>query len=166
MEFRADGLLSVRILSAFRFRYVYGSEVASLRTSDDEIVSEGEISFNDLFLRIQYSSMSHSILLLYSGKCLSISDAIGRRLRDGDKIRYKVRPDTRLFCSLHILLSVEADAKIDTRIRYGIKGPSSFSMEETVCGNHDFVNCQCFVVNKFTKALFNGKLNIIYQHQV
>ena len=47
MEFRADGLLSVRILSAFRFRYVYGSEVASLRTSDDEIVSEGEISFND-----------------------------------------------------------------------------------------------------------------------
>ena len=24
------------------------------------------------------------------GKCLSISDAIGRRLRDGDKIRYKV----------------------------------------------------------------------------
>lgn len=45
-------------------RYVYGSEVASLRTSDDEIVSEG--------------------------KCLSISDAIGRRLRDGDKIRYKV----------------------------------------------------------------------------
>ena len=45
-------------------RYVYGSEVASLRTSDDEIVSEG--------------------------RCLSISDAIGRRLRDGDKIRYKV----------------------------------------------------------------------------
>ena len=45
-------------------RYVYGSEVASLRTSDDQIVSEG--------------------------KCLSISDAIGRRLRDGDKIRYKV----------------------------------------------------------------------------
>lgn len=43
---------------------MYGSEVASLRTSDDEIVSEG--------------------------KCLSISDAIGRRLRDGDKIRYKV----------------------------------------------------------------------------
>ena len=38
--------------------------MASLRTSDDEIVSEG--------------------------KCLSISDAIGRRLRDGDKIRYKV----------------------------------------------------------------------------
>ena len=27
----------------------------------------------------------------YPGKCLSISDAIGRRLRDGDKIRYKVR---------------------------------------------------------------------------
>ena len=48
----------------FVSRYVYGSEVASLRTSDDEIVSEG--------------------------KCLSISDAIGRRLRDGDKIRYKV----------------------------------------------------------------------------
>jgi len=46
-------------------RYVYGSEVSSLRTSDDEIVSEG--------------------------KCLSISDAIGRRLRDGDKIRYKLR---------------------------------------------------------------------------
>ena len=48
----------------FVSRYVYGSEVASLSTSDDEIVSEG--------------------------KCLSISDAIGRRLRDGDKIRYKV----------------------------------------------------------------------------
>lgn len=46
-------------------KYVYGSEVASLRTSDDEIVSEG--------------------------KCLSISDAIGRRLRDGDKIRYKLK---------------------------------------------------------------------------
>ena len=45
-------------------RYVYGSEVASLRTSDDEIVSEG--------------------------KCLSISDATRRKLRDGDKIRYKV----------------------------------------------------------------------------
>jgi len=46
-------------------KYVYGSEVASLRTSDDEIVSDG--------------------------KCLSISDAIGRRLRDGDKIRYKLK---------------------------------------------------------------------------
>ena len=46
------------------FRYVFGGEVSSLRTSDDEIVSEG-----------QY---------------LSISDAIGRKLRDGDKIRYKV----------------------------------------------------------------------------
>ena len=46
-------------------KYVYGSEVASLRPSDDEIVSEG--------------------------KCLSISDAIGRRLRDGDKIRYKLK---------------------------------------------------------------------------
>ena len=102
--------------------------------------------------------MSHSILLLYSGKCLSISDAIGRRLRDGDKIRYKVRPDTRLFCSLHILLSVEADAKIDMRIIMGYKGQSSFNKEETVCGNHDFVNCQCFVVNKFTKALWKWKI--------
>jgi len=46
-------------------KYVYGSEVSSLRTSDDEIVSEG--------------------------KCLSISDSIGRRLRDGDKIRYKLK---------------------------------------------------------------------------
>ncbi|XP_023336810.1 E3 ubiquitin-protein ligase Siah2 isoform X2 [Eurytemora carolleeae] len=46
-------------------KYVYGSEVSSLRTSDDDIVSEG--------------------------KCLSISDAIGRRLRDGDKIRYKLK---------------------------------------------------------------------------
>ena len=108
-------------------------------------------------------SSSILIVLLFSGKCLSISDAIGRRLRDGDKIRYKVRPDTRLFCFLHILLSVEADAKIDTRMGY--KGQSSFSKEETVFGNHDFVNCQCYVVNK-TKALFNGKLNIIYQHQV
>ena len=39
--------------------------MSSLRTSDDEIVSEGQ--------------------------CLSISDAIGRRLRDGDKIRYKLK---------------------------------------------------------------------------
>lgn len=46
-------------------KYIYISEVASLRTSDDEIVSEG--------------------------KCLSISDAIGKRLRDGDKIRYKLK---------------------------------------------------------------------------
>ncbi|CAB4058606.1 SIAH1 [Lepeophtheirus salmonis] len=37
-------------------RYVYGGEVASLRTTDDDIVS--------------------------GGQCLSISDAIGRRLRD------------------------------------------------------------------------------------
>ena len=62
-------------------RYVYGSEVASLRTSDDEIVSEG--------------------------KCLSISDAIGRRLRDGDKIRYKVRHsrhDTELTLPLQLKL--------------------------------------------------------------
>ena len=43
LEFGADGLLAVRILSASYFRYVYGSEVASLRTSDDEIVSEGEL---------------------------------------------------------------------------------------------------------------------------
>jgi hypothetical protein len=43
------------------FRYVYGGPVSSLRISDDEIVSDGH--------------------------CLSISDAIGRRLRDGDKIR-------------------------------------------------------------------------------
>ena len=27
----------------------------------------------------------------FAGKCLSISDAIGRRLRDGDKIRYKLK---------------------------------------------------------------------------
>lgn len=46
-------------------KYVYGGEVSSLRTSDDEIVAEGQ--------------------------CLSISDAIGRRLRDGDKIRYKLK---------------------------------------------------------------------------
>ncbi|XP_040579181.1 E3 ubiquitin-protein ligase Siah1 [Lepeophtheirus salmonis] len=46
-------------------RYVYGGEVASLRTTDDDIVS--------------------------GGQCLSISDAIGRRLRDGDKIRYKLK---------------------------------------------------------------------------
>jgi len=52
-------------------KYVYGSEVASLRTSDDEIVSEG--------------------------KCLSISDAIGRRLRDGDKIRYKLKLNKKYF---------------------------------------------------------------------
>jgi len=54
-------------ITAFKgnIKYVYGGEVASLRTSDDEIVSEGQ--------------------------CLSISDAIGRRLRDGDKIRYKLK---------------------------------------------------------------------------
>ena len=87
-----------------------------------------ELLMMKLFRRVRYLSIiplstnticvdvSLNILLLYSGKCLSISDAIGRRLRDGDKIRYKVRPDTRLFCFLHILLSVEADAKIDTRI--------------------------------------------------
>eukprot|EP00096_Caligus_rogercresseyi_P012529 TRINITY_DN5283_c0_g1_i1.p1 TRINITY_DN5283_c0_g1~~TRINITY_DN5283_c0_g1_i1.p1 ORF type:complete len:413 (+),score=124.01 TRINITY_DN5283_c0_g1_i1:143-1381(+) len=46
-------------------RYVYGGEVASLRTTDDDIVS--------------------------GGQCLSISDAIGRRLRDADKIRYKLK---------------------------------------------------------------------------
>ncbi len=47
------------------YRYGYGGTVSSLRVSDDEIVSEG--------------------------LCLSISDAIGRRLRDGDKIRYKLK---------------------------------------------------------------------------
>ena len=57
---------------------------------------------------------------------------------------------------IFILLSVEADAKIDTRMGY--KGQSSFSKEETVCGNHGFVNCQCFVVNKFTKALWKWKI--------
>lgn len=40
-----------------------------MRTSDDEIVSEGQ--------------------------CLSISDAIGKRLRDGDKIRYKLKLSRR-----------------------------------------------------------------------
>ena len=44
---------------------MYGGEVSSLRVSDDSIVTEGQ--------------------------CLSISDAIGKRLRDGDKIRYKLR---------------------------------------------------------------------------
>ena len=39
--------------------------MSSLRTSDEEIVSEGQ--------------------------CLSISDAIGKRLRDGDKIKYKLK---------------------------------------------------------------------------
>ncbi len=53
------------MLSQSICRYVYGGEVSSLRTSDDEIVNEGQ--------------------------CLSISDAIGRRLRDGDKIRYKLK---------------------------------------------------------------------------
>ena len=46
-------------------RYVYGGEVSSLRTSDKDIVQEGQ--------------------------CLSISDAIGRRLREGDKIKYKLK---------------------------------------------------------------------------
>ena len=52
-----------------RFRYSYGGPVSSLRISDDEIVSDGH--------------------------CLSISDAIGRRLRDGDKIRYKLKLSER-----------------------------------------------------------------------
>ena len=46
-------------------RYTYAGEVSSLRTPDDEIVS--------------------------TGQCLSISDPIGKRLRDGDKIRYKLK---------------------------------------------------------------------------
>ena len=50
-------------------RYSYGGPVSSLRISDDEIVSDGH--------------------------CLSISDAIGRRLRDGDKIRYKLKLSER-----------------------------------------------------------------------
>ena len=41
----------------------------------------------------------------YPGKCLSISDAIGRRLRDGDKIRYKVRViidcTVKMYCSYY-----------------------------------------------------------------
>ncbi|TRY70381.1 hypothetical protein TCAL_02887 [Tigriopus californicus] len=54
-------------ITAFKnnIKYVYGGEVSSLRTTDGDIVSEGQ--------------------------CLSISDAIGRRLRDGDKIRYKLK---------------------------------------------------------------------------
>ena len=44
---------------------MYAGEVASLRTADEVIVS--------------------------TGQCLSISDAIGKRLRDGDKIRYKLK---------------------------------------------------------------------------
>ena len=54
-------------ITAFKgnVKYVYGGEVASLRTSDAEIVGDGQ--------------------------CLSISDAIGRRLKDGDKIRYKLK---------------------------------------------------------------------------
>merc|ERR1712243_471870 len=49
-------------------KYVYGSEVASLRTSDDEIVSEG--------------------------KCLSISDAIGRRQ---NKIQVEADAEVKFF---------------------------------------------------------------------
>lgn len=51
-----------------------------------------------------------------------------------------IKLDTRLgqtrdyFCSQHILLSVEADAKIDTRIRDTKDKLSSFRMEETVDG--------------------------------
>lgn len=71
--------------------------MASLRTSDDEIVSEGKILITSFSEYNMHMHVPHSISLLYSGKCLSISDAIGRRLRDGDKIRYKVGPDTRLF---------------------------------------------------------------------
>jgi hypothetical protein len=40
---------------------------------------------------------------LVAGKCLSISDAIGKRLRDGDKIRYKV---LLYLCSLFIALTI------------------------------------------------------------
>lgn len=49
----------------FIFRYMYGGEVTSLRISDDDIVSQS--------------------------KCLSISDQIGRHLRDENKIRYKLK---------------------------------------------------------------------------
>ena len=69
-----------------------------------------------------------------------------------------IKLDTRFaqtrdyFCFLHILLSVEADAKIDTRIRDTMFLPHG--KLETVYGYHDFVNCLCFVVNKFAKALF------------
>ncbi len=54
-------------ITAFKgnVRYSYASEVSSLRVTDNDIVSDG--------------------------MCLSISDAIGRRLRDGDKIRYKLK---------------------------------------------------------------------------
>jgi len=58
-------------ITAFKgnIKYSYGGPVSSLRISDDEIVSDGH--------------------------CLSISDAIGRRLRDGDKIRYKLKLSER-----------------------------------------------------------------------
>jgi len=54
-------------ITAFKgnIKYLYAGEVASLRTPDEEIVS--------------------------TGQCLSISDPIGKRLRDGDKIRYKLK---------------------------------------------------------------------------
>lgn len=54
-------------ITAFKgnIKYSYGGEVSSLRIKDEDIVSHG--------------------------KCLSISDQIGRHLRDENKIRYKLR---------------------------------------------------------------------------
>ena len=47
---------------------------------------------SEILLYIQLIiSLQYIFYNSYPGKCLSISDAIGRRLRDGDKIRYKVR---------------------------------------------------------------------------
>ena len=88
------------LMNCFPFRYIYISEVASLRTSDDEIVSEGEylskscilVSASECFVLGRKKKILNGIINPASGKCLSISDAIGKRLRDGDKIRYKVQP--------------------------------------------------------------------------
>ena len=45
--------------------YIYGGLVSSLRIPDDDIVTQGE--------------------------CLSINDQVGRHLRDGNKIQYKLK---------------------------------------------------------------------------
>ena len=98
---------------------------------------------------------SPSILLLFSGKCLSISDAIGRRLRDGDKIRYKVWPDKIIFVPYIFCFSVEADAKIDTRIKNTEERLPSAWEKQSVEVKWT-VNCTCIV-----KQICNGIIQII-----
>ena len=78
----------------------------------------------------------------YPGKCLSISDAIGRRLRDGDKIRYKVRVfidcTVKMYCSykcnihsVYIHFSVEAEQEVFLKKK--LKLPPTSSTIKNMC---------------------------------